>query len=297
MDTRWVLVVLTVLLLIKTTTSSANEIWISQIGDNLDLEITQQGENNGGGIAIVGDDNTITQTQIGVNNTVGPINSNDTVVGDRNILTWFQDGQYHQFEGALTGSDNKLDSYQGGSGESNFARVMVDGDGNDVTIYQGKKVDGTTDTTEGGDHEAYITITGDSNTFESYQTDESTFCCSNRNHLADIITGSSNTVVHDQRGNGAHQGFIEVTGDSNDIDVLQSGGQGDHFYDLILSGDNNSVTSLQKGDGGHSMTLDLTNNGGAYNVNTTQDSTTNQSYSLTGICTNIIGCAISVTQN
>ena len=271
MTIDWVAKALIVLLLFNVNGSSANEIWISQIGDNVDLAVTQSGENNGIWMGVNGDDNSITITQDGKNHQAYGINGTP-ITGDRNTITVIQNGSQHeQFEGMLIGDDNNIDVYQGGTGESNFLKGKVVGNNNSVTSWQGKKIDGTTDSTEGGDHEAYITVTGDNNTYHSAQTDESTFCCSNRNHLADIVTGNSNTVVHDQRGNGAHMGFIEVTGDSNDVDVLQRGGQGDHFYDLVLDGNSNSVTSIQKGNGAHSTTLDLTNNGGEYTVNTTNN--------------------------
>jgi hypothetical protein len=286
--------------IILTQTGNDNTVY-AELGNGGDYDqtitVSQDGDDNEAYVEVNGNDNTITIDQDGNNHSTSGINSTP-ITGDRNTLIVTQNGsQYEQFEGMLIGDDNTIDVYQGGSGESNFLKGKVVGNNNSVTSWQGKKIDGTTDLTEGGDHEAYITVTGDNNTYHSAQTDESTFCCSNKNHLADIVTGNSNTVVHDQRGNGAHMGFIEVTGDSNDVDVLQRGGQGDHFYDLVLDGNSNSVTSIQKGNGAHSTTLDLTNNGGEYTVNTTQDSVNNQSYSMTGSCTNMAGCSVSILQN
>jgi len=49
-------------------------------------------------------------------------------------------------------------------------------------------------------------------------------------------------------------------------------------------------------NGAHSMTMDLTNNGGAYNISTIQNSANAQTYSLTGSCATLGGCAVTVTQ-
>jgi hypothetical protein len=53
---------------------------------------------------------------------------------------------------------------------------------------------------------------------------------------------------------------------------------------------------VQKGDGVHTATIDLT---GAYttDLSLTQDSNTNQSYTLTNNCQTSTGCSVSVTQN
>ena len=43
---KWALVPLTVLLLIKTTTSYANEIYMNQVGDDLTMTVVQDGKDN-----------------------------------------------------------------------------------------------------------------------------------------------------------------------------------------------------------------------------------------------------------
>ena len=47
-----------------------------------------------------------------------------------------------------------------------------------------------------------------------------------------------------------------------------------HFADIVLTGDNHTVYGEQRGGmyGAHSITMDLTNNGGAYNISTIQNS-------------------------
>ena len=293
MTTGWA-TALAILLILLSGTTNANQIYINQIGDNPNITISQTGKDNAGGIAIAGDDNVISQQQTGLHNSIGPI-SNGVVMGDRNTLAWEQDGQYHQFEGDLTGSDNTLDSYQAGNGESNYTRVTVNGETNDLTVWQGKRQNGSTDDIEGGDHDAYWTIIGNNNVAGSYQTDNAVDCCASAHHTANIIVGDLNNVVVRQQSNGAHMGFVEVQGDNNYVDLTQTG-NGSKFADIVLTGDGHSTTNFQGGGGAHSLELNLYNGGGAYNVNTDQTSMTNQSYSLSGVCTNTTGCAVSVIQ-
>ena len=67
--------ILTVLLLVTFgSTAFANEIYIDQVGDNLDLDITQDGTNNKVGtdqtdMTLAGDDMTFAITQTGNTNT------------------------------------------------------------------------------------------------------------------------------------------------------------------------------------------------------------------------------------
>ena len=46
MTTNWVVKAIIVLILFKPTTSWANDIYINQSGDNIDMTIVQDGENN-----------------------------------------------------------------------------------------------------------------------------------------------------------------------------------------------------------------------------------------------------------
>jgi hypothetical protein len=196
----------------------------------------------------------------------------------------------------LIGDDNTIDVYQGGDGESNFLRGVVIGGNNSVISWQGKYGSGTVDTIEGGDHEAYVTVTGDNNVYKHTQTDQKTSCCSGSKHLANIVTGDNNDILHEQRKNGQHQGFIEVTGDNNNIELTQKSSNS-LFADVLVTGDGHTVDALQHGNGAHNMEINVTNGGGAYSVTTEQNSSTAQTYSLTGSCTNTAGCSVSILQN
>ena len=275
MNTNWAPVLATVLLSLSAPTS-ANDLYIYQVGDNLDLDIVQEGQNN----------------------QVKPISITSTINGDDLTLSITQKGDTNLIEGNVNGNNNTGDLRQ--TSDDNFQRVSVVGKNNDVKVYQGTHDDGTIDIDEVGGHEAYWTVYGDDNDLGSYQTDTNRSNGGTYHHLSNIIEGDSNTVDHKQMGKAGHTGFVEITGDSNSVDLYQRGNGGQHWTDVVLNGDDHTVDASQRGTMSHSFEVDLTNGGGAYSVNsiqTTNNTTTSKSYSLTGICTNGNGCSVTVTQN
>jgi len=183
--------------------------------------------------------------------------------------------------------------------EDNYVSLNSTGSSNDITIRQGMHADGTIDLDETGGHEAYWTVTGGSNTVASYQTD------TNRgggggapHHIANIVNGDNNVVEHTQMGKAGHDGFIEIQGDDNTVDLYQRGNGGAKWADIVLTGDGHTVDVDQRGSNSANATIDLTNSGGAYNFTLTQNVTTStDSYSVTGYCTNSSGCSLSVNRN
>jgi hypothetical protein len=271
------------------------------LGDGGDTDqtatITQDGDNNLAYVKADGDGNSITVDQDGNNHMV--YGYNDTpITGDRNTVTVTQNGsQYEQTEAAITGNDNTVDSYQGGNGESNFSRLILIGDDNNIKVWQGKQLDGYTDTTEAGDHDAYVTITGNNNTYHSAQTDQAENCCWASHEMTTSIEGDYNDVELSQRKNGAHTMNVDVDGDYNNVEAAQLGNSDTVSLDLDLTGDSNLVDILQHGSGGHSATVNLSSvNGPAYNFSLEQYSGTAKSYSITSTCVNPGGCSMSVSQ-
>lgn len=225
MDTKWAWVALTVLLSIKTTISNANEIYITQAGNNLDLEVQQRSEDN-------------------------------------------------------------------------YVSLNSTGASNNITIRQGMHEDGTIDIDEEGGHEAYWTITGDENTVGSAQTDTNRSSGGAPHHLANIVNGDNNVVYHTQMGRQGHDGFVEIDGDGNEVNLYQRGNGGQKWADVVLTGDGHSVDIMQRGTQYAEAEVDLTNSGGAYNFELTQNvSTTSGTYSVTGYCTNAAGCSLSIDGN
>ena len=183
--------------------------------------------------------------------------------------------------------------------ENNYVNLNSTGDNNNITVRQGMHDDGTIDSDETGGHEAYWTITGNNNDLGSYQTD------TNRgggggspHHLANIIDGDYNTVEHIQMGKAGHDGFIEITGDDNTVDLYQRGNGGVKWADIVLTGDGHTVDVNQRGSNSANAAIDLTNSGGAYNYSLSQNVTTSaDSFSITGSCANANGCTVIVNRN
>ena len=281
-------------------------------GNNKTFTVTQQGDSNRAGFWTHGGNQVITVTQKGDSN-VSAVdnhgNNNDITLdieGDFNVThTEIGNGgdefndmsviirgdSNNAYVEVLNGDSNNIDA-QIQSQDSNTMRITVNGNSNDIKAWQGKHEDGAVDNDETGDNDVYWIVSGNSNTLESYQTDDRG---NGGQHIANYITGDSNTVKHTQRGSGDHQGFIEINGDSNNVELLQRGNNNNMFADIVLD-DGHTVDVAQR-HANHTSNIDLTNGGGAYNLNVSQMSTTAQSYNLTGTCTNANGCAITINQN
>ena len=274
---KWALVPLTVLLLIKTTTSFANEIYVYQIGDNNALTLTQDGD---------------------VNYISGIPGETKGIEGDGNTIDMVQTGMYHGVQGMLDGDNNNVDFYQGGGGDSGMITSRVTGDNNDLVIWQGKHADGTIDLAEGGDHTATVTITGNYNDIKAAQTDQQTSGYG-RHELTAEITGNSNDVEMTQRGNQKHLLDIDISGTGNDVTTFQRGNGGQKTADIELSGNYNVIDLNQRGMNSASASISVESiYGPAYNVTVSQQTDTSaKSFSLSGVCTNPNGCVVSVQQH
>ena len=343
MPIDWVQKVIIVLLLSSPTISWANDIYMDQVGDQLDLDIIQDGQNNSirslntlnGDAYISGNNKTLAVTQQGNNNRAGfwthggnqvisltqkgnsnvsaidnHGNNNDmsiTIEGDSNV-THTEIGNGNDINNNITvtiddgdsntlytevqdGSTNTIDVQIHGQ-SNNINRVTVNGSNNNIKAWQGKHEGGTVDNDETGDNDVYWVVVGSSNTLESYQTDDNN---NGGQHIANYITGDSNTVKHTQRGAGNHEGYIEINGDSNTVELSQRGNTDNQFADIVLD-DGHDVNVFQR-YADHTANIDLTNAGGAYTLDLDQTATTNQTYNLTGTCTNANGCGVTVVQN
>ena len=181
MTIDWVAKALIVLLLFKPTTSWANEIYINQVGDDLQMQVIQDGENNyfqyctngndsnckdvngnahnwADGVAsdnaivnsgTVGDDNTVVvahATGTGNNN----INeTNIGIIGDRNKVQ-------NLFSNNSSGSHSYSNQPWGGTKESN---ILITGDDNTVKVQSDSY----------GEVFSEIEVTGDDNNVTLYQ--------------------------------------------------------------------------------------------------------------------------------
>lgn len=183
--------------------------------------------------------------------------------------------------------------------EDNYISTTLTGNNNNIIMRQGVHDTDTIDLDETGGHEAYLTVTGSGNTAESYQTDTNrSGGGGDSHHLANIIDGENNNIWHRQRGKAGHDGFIEITGDDNTVDLDQKGSGGKKWANIELTGNGHSVDVNQRGTNYASTNIELTNSGGAYDFTLSQNvHTSPDSYSITGYCYNSSGCAITVNRN
>ena len=243
-----------------------NEIYITQVGtsNNFTLDITQDGDDNVVQLSVSHDNNTIEIDQEGSNNTVS-------------WVSYWGSGQ--SWGGDLDGSGNtlKFEQYNTTGSDANRIGFHINTNDNTVHICQGKTFDNSTDTT-----------------CEATSTSE----YGGHTVNLDLHSGDTNLKGSQESGTGNADHYAQIYtygGDNNDIFFKQSG-NGNKTLNLTVRTDNGEQEVIQAGSGTHTATIDLT---GAYttDLSLTQNSGTNQSYTLTNNCQTSSGCAVSVTQN
>ncbi len=113
------------------------------------------------------------------------------------------------------------------------------------------------------------------------------------NYSETKIQGNGNTVNHQQTGPGNHILFSTLAGDINNVTTTQSGAAG-HYAESKLIGNWNTVKIEQSGNTQNKASIDLTNSGGAANLDIQQ--TGGKSFSIIQNCTNPAGCTTVVRQ-
>ena len=180
---KYYLGIFTILL---TQAAFANEIYITQSGDNLNLEIQQRSEDNYISLNSTGPNNNITIRQ--------GIHDDNTYDGDET--------GGHEAYWTVTGDGNTVASYQtdtdrdGGGGSPHHLANIVNGDSNTVEHIQMGKAG----------HDGFIEIQGDSNTVDLYQRGNG------GQKWADIVlTGDGHSVDVNQRGSNSASAAIDLT--------------------------------------------------------------------------------------
>ena len=219
----------------RNITPNGNEIYITQSGNNLDLDITQYDNDNliaGTGstssnltdATITGDDNTVSITQ---GNNAGSFSDNNVTLldinGTNNSVTVRQgdnvdDAGGHRLKLNVTGNYNTMGILQendGGVG-SNGHYMDIDVAGNSNTAYMDQKSD--------GDKMLFLDVNGNSNTINTLQQGTG-------EHFLDVTLGSDQTVDITQDGSGDHAATIDMSGYSTTLDLSQ-GGSTDKNYTL-----------------------------------------------------------------
>lgn len=209
----------------------ANDIYIQQSGDNLDLDITQDGQNNVAGTSLQG-----------IELTGGTMTFNIDQVGNSNVVTTIINGNTYTGNIDLTGDSNQVDLLCDSAGAGNCETVSmsidVTGDSADITVSIGETADaqnfvGTLDITSNASETVTLTLDG---TNADADID-----------ITNSLGSSGNTATYDVDGNGdvnGHSLTHSHTGDGAVINMTQSGIY-DNVIDVTTSGDNHNIDITQ----------------------------------------------------
>ena len=209
----------------------ANDIYIQQSGDNLDLDITQDGQNNVAGTSLQG-----------IELTGSTMTFNIDQVGNSNVVTTIINGSTYTGNIDLTGDSNQVDLLCDSAGAGNCETVSmsidVTGDSADITVSIGETADaqnfvGTLDITSNASETVTLTLDG---TNADADID-----------ITNSLGSSGNTATYDVDGNGdvnGHSLTHSHTGDGAVINMTQSGIY-DNVIDVTTSGDNHNIDITQ----------------------------------------------------
>ena len=218
-----VLVLIAALVLVNTV--SANEIYIEQIGDGLDLDIVQDGQDNKIGLAtagavLEGADMTFSITQTGATNTIAA-----TIKGATYTGLWDIDGSSNDIELLCSST---------AAGDCDTVTLNVDIDGDDTTLDF--KIGETADATGSS---IDFTIDGDGNVVEMTVDGQS----------ADIDVNIDNSASA-ASGPGTNSTLTGATGTTGNVVDLNVSGDGDvigHTIDLTITGGGSYYNITQSG--------------------------------------------------
>jgi hypothetical protein len=209
----------------------ANDIYIQQSGNTLDLDITQDGQNNvagtsSAGIVLQGNTMTFNIDQVGNSNVVSATVKGVTYTGNID----------------LTGSSNDVallcSSASTGNCDTVSMSIDVTGSSADINVSIGEGADaenftGTIDVTSAADETITLTANG-------------------KSAIADIdVTNSSgsagNTATYTQTGDGDINGHTLTHSHTGDgaVSVISQSGVYDNIISLTTSGDNAEINITQ----------------------------------------------------
>jgi hypothetical protein len=208
----------------------ANDIYVNQSGATLDLDITQDGQNNTVGNA------TTASSVIGATTNLAI-----TQIGDSNVMTFDVNGATYTGTFSVTGDSNNIDFNCDSAGNNSScgtatASIVWVGSSNDIDIDIGETSSATS---------ATVGITGasgsDSNTILGTIDGNSAI-------LTLSVNGDTNNFLVDIDGNGDSAGHTYIhthTGSIADVDITQSGIY-DNMITLTTSGDNHDIDIIQR---------------------------------------------------
>lgn len=226
-----------VLILMFGSAAWANEIYIDQIGDTLDLDIVQDGQDNTFGdsttdASLTGNNMTFSITQTGSYNDIDAVINGNSYTG-----TW-----------AFTGDYNTVDLTCDSAGtncENITLNITTTGDTNDYTFAIGGTADADGSTIA-------FTVTGDNNIIDTTVDGKSVALAVTVDNSASLATTSANSdegnaITINSSGNGDTVGnsvTLDITGGGSTYDVTQSGIY-DNTVDATFDGDSQDVDITQ----------------------------------------------------
>ena len=218
-----------IMFLMMTGLSYANDIYVTQSGNALDLDITQDGENNTVG------NSTTASASAGVTTVL-----NIDQVGDSNVITYQIAGATYTGVINLVGNSNNVDlncDSTGGNSSCGTANAVINftGSSNDIDLDIGLSASANT---------ADVDLVGqsgsDSNVIAATVDGNSAI-------LRITVNGDTNNYLIDIDGNGDSVGHTLIhshTGGIADVDIVQSG-TNDNMITLTTSGDNADIDISQ----------------------------------------------------
>lgn len=229
----------------------ANEIYIQQIGDSLQLDITQTGSGNTIGTnaqdaVLEGDDMTFAITQIGDGNSIVA-----TIKGATYTGTW-----------DFTGNNNAIDLQCSAAGAANCDTVTmtitVNGDANTFDFDIGAVNDASsstiTFTVDGDDNVIESTIDGTNATLNVTIDNTTSLASGGVNNSSTLVgntaltaSNAGNILDIEQNGDGTtgHSITLDITGGGSTYNIKQDSSLTDQVIEGTFNGDGQSVNINQ----------------------------------------------------
>ena len=210
--------------------SFANDIYVTQSGASLTLDVLQDGENN-----------TIGNSTTASASTGATTNLNIDQVGDSNVIKYQINGASYTGVINLVGNSNDVD-LNCDSGNNNSSCGSVNAVINFTGSSQNIDLDiGETAAATGADVDLVGQSGSDSNTIAATIDGTSAI-------LTRTVNGDTNNYLLDIDGNGDVNGHTLIhshTGGIADVDIVQSG-TNDNMLNLTTSGDNHNIDIIQR---------------------------------------------------
>ena len=218
-----------ILFILMTNLSWSNDIYVTQSGASLDLDITQDGENNTVGNSTTASASTGATTILNIDQ-----------IGNSNVIKYQINGATYTGVINLVGNSNDVDlncDSTGGNSSCGSANAVINftGNSNDIDLDIGQTSAATI---------ADVDIVGqsgsDSNVVAAKVDGTSAV-------LTITVNGDTNNYLIDIDGNGDVNGHTLIhshTGGIADVDIVQSG-TNDNMITLTTSGDNADIDISQ----------------------------------------------------